>query len=211
MNTRQLKRLGLWGLSIVGVITVGVMLGCDSGAIAPLGDLAESPFYKSDEVAAAPGAPGGSHLAFNFNLIGRPNEYDGDCGNGHRIFVERDAHHAHIIIRDHDDGWHIEDCNGTGNNRAELHTDGAGIYDLYVRILGKPGGELSICADTLEDHESGEGLCYLGTVDLTRGSGKSRFSVVPDSMFDASGEDLIWDVDTNRDFRIAQFRVYRRD
>ena len=28
------------------------------------------------------------------------------------------------------------------------------------------------------------------------------------SMFDASLEDILWDIDTNTDIRIAQFRVY---
>jgi hypothetical protein len=29
-------------------------------------------------------------------------------------------------------------------------------------------------------------------------------------MFDASLEDIVWTVDTNADFRIAQFRIYSR-
>src|SRR5215467_2382822 len=37
--------------------------------------------------------PAGSKLVFNFNVIGYPagNTYDGGCGDGHRIFVNRDA------------------------------------------------------------------------------------------------------------------------
>jgi hypothetical protein len=31
-----------------------------------------------------------------------------------------------------------------------------GKYDIYVRILGKPGGHINICADTFEDFLSGE-------------------------------------------------------
>ncbi len=69
---------------------------------------------------------------------------------------------------------------------------------------------LFICADTLEDHESGDHLCLLGTIDLTRGNGQSKFKLQPSSLFDASGEDIIWSIDTNNDYRIAQFRVYER-
>jgi hypothetical protein len=62
----------------------------------------------------------------------------------------------------------------------------------------------------LTDFLNGETLCLLGTIDLTRGNGQSKFTLAPSSMFDASLEDLMWTVDTNSDFRIAQFRVYSR-
>ena len=166
--------------------------------------------WASAVLAAPPDVTAGSKLVFSFNLIGHPGDYTGGCGNGRRIFVNRDAHHAHILLKDENDGWHVEDCNATGNNWGELHTDDVGVYDVYVRILGKPGGTLFICADTLEDHESGDHLCLLGTIDLTRGKGQSKFKVQPSSLFDASGEDIVWSIDTNTDYRIAQFRVYKR-
>ncbi len=190
--------------------------------------------------ANPPGVPQGMHKVYQFNLIGHPGEYDGNCGNGNRIFVPRDANHAHILIRDEDDGWHIEDCNATvPGGKAELHTDEVGLYAIYVRMLGAPGGELDICADTAEDHsgvcsddsnnpgdvcntdsdctgggacELGDAahLCLLGIIDLTRGSGKSKFTVAPSEMFDAELEDIIWSVDTHN-FKLAQFRVYELD
>ncbi|HXL14503.1 MAG TPA: hypothetical protein VN972_00335, partial [Methylomirabilota bacterium] len=89
-------------------------------------------------------------------------------------------------------------------------TNQAGIYDVYVRILGKIGGNLHVCADTLTDFLNGETLCQVGSIDLTRGKGQSKFTLAPSAMFDASLIDLIWTVDTNPDFRIAQFRVYSR-
>ena len=53
-------------------------------------------------------------------------------------------------------------------------------------------------------------LCLLGTIKLTREGGQSKFQVQPDSLFDAELEDILWTVDTNKDFRIAQFRVYQQ-
>ena len=47
-------------------------------------------------------------------------------------------------------------------------------------------------------------------IDLTREKGQSKFQLAPSAMFDASLEDLIWTVDTNKDYRIVQFRVYTR-
>jgi hypothetical protein len=37
---------------------------------------------------------------FSFNLIGYPagKTYDGNCGDGHRIFVNWDAHSARVIV-----------------------------------------------------------------------------------------------------------------
>jgi hypothetical protein len=127
----------------------------------------------------------GSRLEFSFNVIGYPEgqTYTGGCGEGHRIFVNRGASNAHVLVK---------------------------IYDIYVRILGKPGGRINICADTFEDFQSGETLCLLGTIDLTRGKGQSKFQLAPSAMFDASLEDIMWTIQTNSNFRIAQFRVYQR-
>ena len=155
--------------------------------------------------------PAGSKLVFNFNVIGYPagKTYGGDCGDGHRIFVNRDAKGAVVRILNSTTDWSIVDCNATSDHAAALATNQAGIYDIYVRILGKMGGNLHVCADTLSDFQNGETLCQVGTIDLTRGK-QSKFQIAPSAMFDASLIDLIWTVDTNADFRIAQFRVYSR-
>jgi hypothetical protein len=161
-------------------------------------------------LANPPGVEPGLKKVFQFNLIGRPNVYEGDCGEGKRIFVERDAKQAQILIEDEDDGWYIEDCNATGGNRASLHTDEVGKYLVYARILGKPGGELDICYGTLEDYEAGEDLCLIATFNMKRETGQSKFKIAPSAMFDAELEDLLWLVDTNKDYRISQFRVYKQ-
>jgi len=156
--------------------------------------------------------PAGSKLVFNFNVLGYPatKSYLGDCGNGHRIFVNRDAKGAQVSVVNSTTDWSIVDCNATSDHQAVLATNQAGIYDIYVRVLGKIGGNIHVCADTLTDFLNGETLCQVGTIDLTRGKGQSKFTLAPSAMFDASLIDLIWTVDTNPDFRIAQFRVYSR-
>ena len=156
--------------------------------------------------------PAGSKLVFNFNVLGYPagKTYDGNCGDGHRIFVNREAKGAQVRVVNSTTDWSIVDCNATSDHSAILATNQVGIYDIYVRILGKIGGNIHVCADTLSDFLSGETLCQVGTIDLTRGKGQSKFTLAPSAMFDASLIDLIWTVDTNPDFRIAQFRVYSR-
>lgn len=178
---------------------------------AALGALLVSLAPVSMAGANPPDVPAGYKLAYNFNLIGFPagQEYTGGCGEGHRIFVNRGANHAHIEVRDHNDGWHVADCNATADNRAELHTDEVGTFKVYARILGKPSGTLRICAEILYDPDTHAHLCELGTFTLHRESGQSKFQLVPDSLFDASLYNIIWSVWTNFDYRIAQFRVYK--
>src|SRR5262249_33137942 len=124
--------------------------------------------------------PAGSKLVFNFNVLGYPagKTYNGDCGDGHRIFVNRDAKNAQVLVTNSNTGWSIVDCNATSDHQAQLATNQAAIYDVYVRILGKPGGNITVCANTLTDFTSGETLCLLGSLDLTRGQ-KSKFQLAP--------------------------------
>lgn len=157
--------------------------------------------------ANPPDIPDGWHKVYQFNLIGHPGEYTGGCGEGNRVFVERDARGATMLITD-GDSWDIVECNATGHNRAEMTTRDAGHYAVFVRMLGRPGGHLNVCVNTYEDYLAGETLCLVGEFDLTRGHGQSRFGLLPREIFDASLEDLMWEMDTNSDFRIAQFRVY---
>ena len=153
----------------------------------------------------------GSKLVFNFNLVGYPADqpYTGGCGNGHRIFVNRDANNAHLLVQN-GSTWTVVDCNATSDHQAVLQSSQAGVYDIYVRILGKPGGHLWICGDLTIDPTTGDTLCLAGTIDLTRNSGQSKFQLAPSTLFDASVEDVLWTIETNSDFRIAQFRVYQR-
>jgi len=188
-STRRLSRKLFLGLASVAVATAaGVAL------------------------ANPPGIPQGSRLVYNFNVLGYPagQTYDGNCGSGHRIFVNREASNAKVLVQNSTEDWHVVDCNATGDHQAILTTYAAGTFDVYARILGKPTGRIRICADTLLDVLSGETLCLLGTLDLTRDKGQPKFSLQPSSMFDASLGDVLWQIETNSNFRIVQFRVYER-
>lgn len=165
--------------------------------------------FASTAAANPPGIPEGYKKAFQFNVIGYPEgqSYDGNCGNGRRIFVNRNTSNAKVRVSE-EGVWQIADCDATQDKTAVLYTDMPAEYAVYVRILGKPGGHINICADTVTDFESGEHLCLLGEIDLTRGKGKSQFSIAPRTMFDEDLEDIMWKVQTNSLFRIVQFRVY---
>lgn len=194
-------------LVIAGVVGA---VACSQGSKATSSSLT-APTPESAAVRGN-GIPDGYKLVFNWNLIGTPKDYQGGCGDGHRIFVNREISNAHILITDpsgaaQGSGWSIVDCNATGGNIAEMQSDGLGTFVVYARILGKPGGHIHVCASevTLLDEQ----LCELGTIDLTRSKGQSKFQLQPNELFDASLFDILWTVDTNKDFRIVQFRVYR--
>jgi hypothetical protein len=192
-------------------------IGCSSNSsptssavTAPTSGSAAGPLSGGGDVGSTVlgnGAPSNAKLVFNWNLIGTPKTYQGGCGDGHRIFVQRDDKSAHILIQNSTVGWSIVDCNATGGNLATMDSNNLGTFDVYARILGKPGGNLSVCANVVTDPTNP--LCLLGTINLTRAGGQSKFQVQPDSLFDASLQNVLWTVDTNPDFRIVQFRVYQ--
>ncbi|HEY6196628.1 MAG TPA: hypothetical protein VI504_16480 [Candidatus Eisenbacteria bacterium] len=180
-----------------------------SKALAVVLLFAATTFAGNAQASPAP-IPIGAKLVYNFNVIGYPagRTYDGNCGDGHRIFVNREASKAQVLVKN-GANWSVVDCNATSDHQAVLQTNQVGLFNVYMRILGKPGGHFFACGQTVTDFATGDTLCLLGTIDLTRASGQSKFQLAPSAMFDASLEDLIWTVDTNADFRIVQFRVYQ--
>src|SRR5262245_19375440 len=187
------NRFSVSALAIAGVVSA---VACSQGGNATSRSLtAPTPESAAVVPQRGNGAPAGK-LVFNWNLIGTPRTYTGGCGDGHRIFVERDVKNAHITIQDANDGWSIVDCNATGGNLAVMHSDQLGTFHVYVRILGKPNGRLDVCAaGTVTDADAD--LCDLGEIHLTRTGGQSKFTVQPDSLFDASNFAVFWAVDTN--------------
>jgi hypothetical protein len=181
-----------------GLLTVGALTTLLAIAVAGTATAAPAPI------------PAGSKLVFNFNVLGYPADqpYTGGCGNGHRIFVNRDANSMHVLVQNGAD-WGVIDCNATADHQAVLQSSQVGIYDIYMRILGKPGGHIGICGNLTVDPVTGDTLCLAGTINLTRTS-HSKFQLAPSTMFDASVEDVLWTIDTNTNFRIVQFRVYAR-
>jgi hypothetical protein len=151
-------------------------------------------------------------MVFRVNVVGTPGDYEGNCGDGRRVFVERNANNNKIVWFG-DNQFRVVWCDATGDDGpAEIKVDRdgglAGDYVVYIRILGKPGGSLDVCANGLGDPDYVEdGLCELGEIHLNREGGKSTFNFAP-QIWDNEYEDVLWDLDTNQDFRIAELRVY---
>lgn len=165
---------------------------------------------NNNQVFADP-APEGTKKVYQFNMIARPNSYDGGCGEGNRMFVEADARHAHVVITGGSE-WNVTDCNATSGNKGELTVDGTGTFAVYAIAHGKPNTGLDICADSRSVHEEDEMAgdeheCLMGTFEIKREGGKSNMKLVPSSLFDTSLEDVIWSLDVYGNAKV-QFRVY---
>jgi hypothetical protein len=192
------------GSALVIAGLVSAVACSQSGTGTSTGLTAPTPESAAAVTQRGNGAPAGK-LVFKWNLIGTPHDFTGDCGNGGRMFIDRDAKAAQITVTNGPD-WDIVDCNAT-DGKGLIQSNTVSTYQLYVRILGKPGGTLHVCGDQVVDPVTQDVLCLAGTIDLTRGQ-HSKFTLQPSTLFDATVEDVIWTVDTNTDFRIAQFRIY---
>ncbi len=70
-------------------------------------------------------------------------------------------------------------------------------------ILGKSTGTLRICVNTVTD-ELGDHLCLLGDFTLN----KDKKFTLASKLFDGIYEEIVWHLDTDTDFRIAEVRLY---
>lgn len=182
------------------------------------------------------GAPNGPH--FNLNIIGVPKEKNGDMsGNGNVIFVKLWGADTRINLVS-GDSFEVLDKDGT-DGQAELqlmdpfpedvspgiNTGEDATYKIYIRALGKPGGEVGITTGFTD--ESGVDWYSLESIYLTRNKGRSRFSdktlelttiyvdITDDdtdnplryNLFGNSLWEYFWDYD-NSGLKLLQMRIY---
>jgi hypothetical protein len=152
-------------------------------------------------------APDGTKKVYQFNMIAKPNSFEGNCGNGDRIFIDTDDRSSRLQITENGE-WDVLDCNATSDQTAKLGIDGAGDYILYAIAHGKPGTGIDVCADYISEYDGDGDLCEVGTFSIKRDGGKSQMKLVPSELFDISLEDVIWDIDSTGAPKI-QFRVYQ--
>ncbi|MFB5610762.1 MAG: hypothetical protein ACE5RT_03045 [Nitrosopumilaceae archaeon] len=168
--------------------------------------------FSNHEAFANPKTEDGNKIegkkVFNWMLIGRPNSYDGGCGDGNRIFVDADSKRESIRVED-GEKWNVTQCNGTGNNQAVIESADAGSYTVYAVAKGKPGTgvKLSCDVDDPTSDDPDDKLCEITDFEIRKEGGKTQFKVVPTQLFDASLENIIWTVDVDGQVKI-QFRVY---
>ena len=179
------------------------------------------------------GVPSGPH--YNLNIIGMENidnKADMECGNGHRIFVPLNGKSKIELVQgDELFEFQVLDCVATNGDPAQFmlpnpDPDGDGVtaYSVFLRVLGRPGGNITMdtCAT---DPSTGEEVCSAYKVVKVRetGNGKQRFENVSKELlyvyavvngvyqrvplFSDKLEDYFWQYDNNG-VRIAQLRFY---
>ncbi|WP_349409845.1 hypothetical protein [Pseudalkalibacillus sp. SCS-8] len=168
---------------------------------------------------------------YNLKLIGVPKDKKAPMKNndGTRIFVPLYGE-SNIWLREGD--FQVLDANGTDEDDAEFqlpnpdpNNDGTTEYTVYVRALGKPGGEatMNTCGT---DADTGETYCSDQKLVVTRTAGQSPWTNASGELFyiytdtDGDGEperynlfndqfeDYYWEYDNNG-LKVAQLRFYR--
>jgi hypothetical protein len=193
------KGLLVTALAVIVAATMAIVF---SGSSGPDRAHADSPFPEGKKV-------------FQFNYIAVPEGTDPSCGNGARIFTERGAAAQHIYwTLDPAGGIKILDCEteAIDGDVAWITADLAGVYTVYVRLLGPntSANSLSICRNVLDDPETvavHDELCELGFVNLSRGGGTDKYTF-PKKLFDDGAENELWHMEQGTKFRIAQVRLY---
>jgi hypothetical protein len=147
------------------------------------------------DFAAAAGSETGkrglSGPHYNLNVIGVPKaktaEMDGN--HDHRIFVNLQGN-SKIHLTDGDQ-FRVLDANGTDKDGAEFQlpnpdpdNDGTTEYSVFVRPLGKPGGNVDVTLlATYVDELGNEFLATGETLSVTRNPGQSKFENVSKELF----------------------------
>lgn len=187
-------------LGSMAFVLASFLTGCGAADREP-----EEALVPSDEAAlTGNGGPSGSH--YQVNIIGVPKNKTASMTSGQRIFVPLDGT-TKILLSEGD--FNVLDANGTDANGASFQlpcpdadNDGITSYSVFVRALGKPGGQANIdtCAysDTTATDSGGGVLVDSGTgvvtdtssnelycnsdwgmdVDVKRDKGKSTFTNV---------------------------------
>lgn len=151
-------------------------------------------------------APDGTKKVYQFNIIAKPNSFEGNCGNGDRVFIDANDKSSRLQIHGGDE-WNVTDCNATSDRTAVLEIEEAGDYVVYAIAHGKPGTQLDVCADYISG-DLEDDLCEVGTFSIKRDTGKSQMKLVPSELFDTSLEDIIWDLDATGAPKV-QLRVFQ--
>ncbi len=155
-------------------------------------------------------APDGTKKVYQFNMIAKPNSYEGNCGNGDRLFI--DANDKSSVLRiTYGEKWNITDCNATKDRKGTLEVAETGQYVVYAIAHGKPGTSIDVCVDYESDFQDADGdtiLCEIGSFDIKREKGKSQMKLINADFFSPDLEDILWDIDSTGAPKI-QFRIYQ--
>ena len=212
-------RMRLFGIAIVAMCA---SLGCGED-----GSDGTSNVMLKGATKTGNGALSGAH--YNLNIIGVSKDKSADMtgDNGHRIFVPLFGT-AKIMLSEGE--FAVLDANGTDGSAAfqlpspDPDNNGETEYSVYVRALGKPGGQATI-VPTATDPVTGEVFASTLSTVVIREKGRSSFTNVSKTLlyvyadvdgdgiidrvplFDSRLQEFYWSYD-NQGLKLAQLRFY---
>jgi len=165
---------------------------------------------------AANDMPNGPH--YNLNIIGMSKEKKNVemNNNGHRIFVNLwKKSTIWLYPAPEGESFRVLDANATDKDGGafQLPLDVAATYCVWVRALGKPGGE-AIMVTCAWDPVAEEEVCGTAVI-IIREKGKPKkqnvtyelLTIDGVPLFDESLVDYLWYYD-NKGLKVAQLRFY---
>ena len=134
----------------VAALAVGTLAACSPDATSPDPTPSSGPALAT--ASTGNGAPSGAHYTLNIIGVAKDKSPDFTGGNGSRIFVDLGttgaAANTRINLTEGD--FAVLDANGTDGVAAfqlpnpDPDGDGTTSYSVYVRALGKPGGQATM-------------------------------------------------------------------
>jgi hypothetical protein len=134
----------------VTALAVGTLAACSPDATSPDPTPSSGPALAT--ASTGNGAPSGAHYTLNIIGVAKDKSPDFTGGNGSRIFVDlgKTGAAANTRINLTEGDFAVLDANGTDGVAAfqlpnpDPDGDGTTSYSVYVRALGKPGGQATM-------------------------------------------------------------------
>ena len=147
-----MRSVSRWAPRTAAVLGFTALAGCGDEATSPVTSPGSTANPSLAAATTGNGAPSGAH--YTLNIIGVPKEKSANFGggSGHRIFVDlgKTGAVANTRINLIEGDFAVLDANGTDGTAAfrlpnpDPDGDGTTAYSVYVRTLGKPGGEATL-------------------------------------------------------------------
>jgi hypothetical protein len=179
--------------------------------------------------ATGNGAPSGGHYTLNIIGVSNPKTAPMDNSDRHTIFVpEKGGCQISLVVGE----FNVNDGNCFDGDGAEFQlpnpdpdNTGTTTYSVFARALGTPGGssQTTTCAT---DPDTGEEVCSVISLELTRQTGQTQFKnaskcllyIYADlngdgtteryNLFNSALTDYFWWYDNNY-LKLAQLRFYQ--
>ncbi len=153
---------------------------------------------------------------WSFNVLVKPHGWvdTGNACNGARIFFDEAANGGGVtdtitwvLDPQAPQNFQITDCNGTDGAASVRVDENQGNMIVAVRLLGRRSSTLKFaCTIQVGSEITGEDLCVQDEFNLDRNH--KAFTKVLKNIADSEFEQVLWEFDSTKTWKIFQVRVY---